>query len=455
MYMRIDQWIPSLLLAMTIATLTISTAIAQLQPLGLGPGKFEGGFGGGGMDREGGMVDKSGMSIQVQLSGLPMQGILAIRNSITVGGVTISEVRGLAVVLSRSPLVLVTGKELLQVGTEYPEEITGAVSSVICSYSTPVLGMGGGMGFGGGGFGMGPAGGAQSDFVLEPQPLIVSGDDSDLLYIFATATKQQHFFSTARLAKNPQPTGDWIKWAWLENAFLEILKENVNASPVATIAPDGSVALIVDGKIYGRDAIMKEYLQVYNSQVRDREPFQSDDTNPFSDGPAGFGPNSLAIPTNQAAAVAPADAFSTNRSLAARPDTPSYPERNARQGTRAASPRAALPNEWLASPSGQSFLPSTYQAQRLDAPNPRSDRIINAVVEAKKADDEAQAAKARSQLRELLEIEFDAQRTQKATELESLRQRIQQLEEAEEELKGQRDQVIEQRLNRLLGKPAR
>ncbi len=189
---------------------------------------------------------------------------------------------------------------------------------------------------------------------------------------------------------------------------------------------------------------MKEYLQVYNSQVRDRVPFHSDSSAPLSKPPGGFG--------GPAGASGPA-AFGSQfygSSGPARPNEPSAPDRYAVRGTYGSSPVAQVP--MLA--SGQSQMLNATQGRLFEAPNPRSDRIINAVLEAKTAADETQAVKARSQLKELLEIEFDAQRTQKATELETLRQRIQQIEKAEEELKTQRDQTIEHRLQRLLGKPA-
>lgn len=590
------HWICYALFMSAIIVLSATSTMAQMGGFGIAGGEGGGGGMGIGMGQSG-YGGMAGTSIRGPIAGLPKRGILAVRNSIRVGGVTISEVRGLAVVLSANPLVLVTGKELLQVGEEYPDEVQGAVSSVICSYYTPVFdmegmgGMDGGAAGMGGGMGGGDYAGVRTDFVLEPRPLIVRDGESNLLFIFATAKVEHSSFLSARLAKNPNPTDDWLKSAWLEGENPEVLKEDANAPTIATIAPDGSVALIVDGKVYGRDAIMKEYLQVYNSQVREDEAFRSEDnkglqvqaarqqvdfakqqwdlqiaSGKFMDESlqnelraaqiklqqaekevsaleaelvekknkravaedafnAGLVPREELVSKQedeathvqkiQKASYAVQEALSTleakqkeldakrgeieiknldaqNKFLAAQDrlqsalkqlangqlndtgysdfqDGPGMATWSKFAGPTSPNSVAIPPNQAAAvapmdSPallersSGQSALPpltNTIQGRRMDAPNPRSDRIVNAVVEAKKASDEAQAAKARSQLRELLEIEFDAQRTQKAIELESLRQRIQQLEEAEEELKGQRDQTIEQRLNRLLGKPAR
>jgi len=77
--------------------------------------------------------------------------------------------------------------------------------------------------------------------------------------------------------------------------------------------------------------------------------------------------------------------------------------------------------------------------------------IVNAVLTVKAANDAASRETALKALTDILGIEFDAHRSLKASEIQSLRQRLEEIEKAEAKKVENRTEILNERVQRLLG----
>jgi hypothetical protein len=360
---------------------------------------------------------------------LPRKGVFALRQQQLVGGVAIHESRAMGLVLSHDPLVIVTTAQLLN----HPDAELVSPIAVNSEFSAqdyiPVYGgMGGMMGGGimGGMSDMGPPVSSRMNWTaLDVVPLLLSDSavssteepPSSLLFLRGTRKndiepRPAPAVSLAKLAVAPVLDASWACYGWhpadAEHPMRFVPEgQNPPASGVA-VSPTGSVALIIDNKLLGRQEIMQRYLEVYKQR---QKVAQSPANDPFS-----------------SPAVAADDPFSSPG--VAGDDPFGGPARKA-------GPQASGPSQ----PSGGSSA---------DTGSVEGEAIVQAVVAVKTAKDAAARASASERLRELLSLEFDAQRNVKRLAIESLRQRLQQLDQAEQASMENRERILRERVQFLL-----
>lgn len=386
--------------------------------------------------------------IDSEIASLPEKGIVAIKVTNSLGGVVINEERGLALVLSSSPLVLVTSPTLLNFDGEKLDtlesdlERTLLIQSYIHSYggmggypgsggSGMGMGMGGGYGEGGfggmsgsGGYGMGMGGPGDRNWVISTTSFSVNTNDkhsgklggvaiyeiSNLLFIF-DGTSESSYGSSAppatsfprtrvQLATDLSISNDWSAFTWERSPWEQrkfpsrVANDKLaNLKNAAAISPEGQVAFFNDGRTYGRTEIMSAYLQAYQQFKKDSKA-QSQ------------------VPSSTS------DPFADQQPL----------------GSPFTDPAANN------SPSSNQTTADDYNQS-----------IVGAVVAVKTASDAAARETALKALTDILGIEFDAHRSLKASEIQSLRQRLEEIEKAEAKKVENRTEILNERIRKLLG----
>jgi hypothetical protein len=423
--------------------------------------------------------------IMPALEQLHFRGILPIKYSRVVGGVTLSEAKGLAIVLSTNPIVLVTHEKLLT--GDLPGFLQGFLSETVPRENTEkieihvlkprflpdaMMGLGGpggmsGMGMGGGyggGMGMGVSGGMTGEnprLKIETREIarivdpiletLRQGPSSGWMFIFAEHVVYDQTMAmgmgmgpgstgmggmgmsgagidfgdgggSSKFGGEKEKLGAWRArlastvstpeeiWTWESGDYPTLHADHTNLPDAAVlIDSERRVAVRINSNTLSRSDILQEYLQVYNKLQKQAEV---------------NGTALLEIEAKQQEIILK-NQEAENRLLSAKDNLQS------------------IQNE-------QSDL--VVESQKLESPirRPTPDRIVQSVIEFKSSQDPEERERAANQLRTLLEIEFDAHRSLKANELQSLKRRLEELEQVEQALIEQRDQTVQQRLNRLL-----
>lgn len=354
------------------------------------------------------------------IAGLPSKGIVGVKLTNSLGGVVISESRGLAVVLSSSPLVLVANPTLLNFDAKKLDTLESDVQQLLLVQTRNLVNSGDGMGgmVMGGGYGGGfPMGMGNRTWVTNITEFLLNTSDvqneslkgisayevSNLLFIFNISSDANFGpssppampYQRAQLTSDIGSGEDWSAFTWDEGKSPRIVANDklADLKNAAAISPEGQVAFINDGRTYGRTEIMSAYLQAYQQFKKDSKA------------------------QNQV--------------------RPSYSDPVAVQQPFSDS---------FTDPAANNS-PSSNQTTAVDY----DQSIVIAVVAVKTANDAAAREAALKALTDILGIEFDAHRSLKASELQSLRQRLEEIEKAEAKKVENRSEILNERIRKLLG----